>query len=73
LIGEHLLLLDQERESEEAYNDVEKRDNVQLKELTFIEFEATFRAVQIVRRKIINAETYLDRSIQIRGGQSHRI
>jgi hypothetical protein len=70
---DHLLLLDQEREFQGPYSNAEEPDNVQLKVLTPLEFEAIFRVVEIVKRKIVNAVTYLDGSIQIHRGHALRI
>jgi hypothetical protein len=42
LTDDDLLLLDQQRAFEEADNDAEERDNVQVKEFTLKEFENIF-------------------------------
>jgi hypothetical protein len=47
LTDDDLLLLEQQRASEEANSDAEKRDNLHVKEFTFKEFEYIFRAVEI--------------------------
>jgi hypothetical protein len=60
-----LLHLDQQRAYEEADNDVEERDNVRVKEFTLKEFEDVFRAVEVVKQKIMDADPNLDRSMQI--------
>jgi hypothetical protein len=60
------LLFDQQRAIEEADNGAEERDNVQVKEFTLKEFEDIFRAVEVVKHKIMDADPNLDRSMQIR-------
>jgi hypothetical protein len=60
------LLLDQQRTFEEADNDAEERDNVQLKEFTLKEFEDIFRAVEVVKQQIMDADRNFDRNMQIR-------
>jgi hypothetical protein len=39
---------------------------VQVKELTLNKFEDIFRAVEVVKQKIMDAESNIDRSMQIR-------
>lgn len=41
-------------------------------EITLLEFEAYFRVVQFVKRKIVNAVGYFDRNIQIQRGHPLR-
>jgi hypothetical protein len=62
--GDHLLLLDQQR-AIEADNDIEERDNMQVKEFTLKEFEDIFRAVEVVNQKIMVADPNFDRCMQI--------
>jgi hypothetical protein len=54
------LLLDQQRAFEEADSGAEEQDNVQVKEFTLKEFEDIFRAVEVVRQKIMDADPNLD-------------
>jgi hypothetical protein len=60
LTDDDLLLLDQQRAFEEADNDTEERDNVQVKEFTLKEFENFFRAVEVAKQKIMDAEPNLE-------------
>jgi hypothetical protein len=57
-----VLLLDEQRAFEEA----EEQDNVQVNEFTLKEFEDIFRAVEVVKQKIMDADPNLERSMQIR-------
>jgi hypothetical protein len=66
LTDDDLLLLDEQRAFEEADNDAEEGDNVQVKEVTLKESEDFFRAIEIVKNNIIDADPNLDRSMQIR-------
>jgi hypothetical protein len=61
LIDDDLLLLDQQKAFEEAENNAEERDNVQVKE-----FEDIFQAVEVVKQQIMDADPNFDRSMQIR-------
>jgi hypothetical protein len=56
LTADYLIFLDQQRTFEEADIDAEERDNVQVKEFTLKEFEDFFRAVEIVKQKIMDAD-----------------
>jgi hypothetical protein len=60
------LLLGQQRASEEADNDAEERDTVQVKEVTLKNFQDIFRAVEVVKQEIMDADHNLNRSMQIR-------
>ncbi|XP_051842461.1 uncharacterized protein LOC127554692 [Antechinus flavipes] len=51
---------------EEASNDLKESDNMQMKEFTLKEFEDLFRAVEVMKQKIMNADPNVSRSIQIR-------
>jgi hypothetical protein len=64
LTDDDFLLLDQQRAFEEADNDAEERDNVQVKEFTLKESEDIFRTVGAVKQKIMDADPNLDRSMQ---------
>jgi hypothetical protein len=55
LADDDLLLLYQQRTFEEADNDAKERDNVQVKEFTLKECEDNFRAVGVVKQKIMAA------------------
>jgi hypothetical protein len=57
--------LDQQRAFEEANNDAEERDNLQVKEFTPKELEDIFRAVEVMKQKIMDTDPNLDRSMQI--------
>jgi hypothetical protein len=57
--------LDQQRTIDEADNDAEEPDNMQVKEFTLKEFGDIFRAVEVVNQKIMDADPNLDRSMQI--------
>lgn len=59
------LLLDQHGAFEEANNDAEEWDNVQLKEFTLKEFEDIFRAVEVMKQRITAADPNLNWSMQI--------
>jgi hypothetical protein len=61
-----LLLLNQQRAFEEADIDAEGLDNVQVKEVILKEFERFFRAVKVLKQKIMDADPNLDRNMQIR-------
>jgi hypothetical protein len=52
LTDDDLLILNRQRAFEEADNDTEERDNVQVKEFTLKEFEDILRAVEVVKQKI---------------------
>jgi uncharacterized protein YjcR len=60
------LLLDQQRAFEEANNDAEEQDNVQVKKFTLKELEDIFRAVEVLEQKMMDAGSNLDRSMQTR-------
>ncbi|KAM9033903.1 uncharacterized protein LOC105749892 [Sarcophilus harrisii] len=51
---------------EEANNDLKESDNMQMKEFTLKEFEDLFRAAEVMKQKIMNADPNVSRSIQIR-------
>jgi hypothetical protein len=60
----YLLLLDQQRVFQEA-DDAEERDNTQAKEFSLNKFEDVFRAVEVVKQKIVDADPNAERSMQI--------
>jgi hypothetical protein len=60
------LFLDQQRAFEEADNEAEGRDDVQVKDLILKELEDIFRAVEFLKQNIMDADRNLDRSMQIR-------
>jgi hypothetical protein len=66
LTDDDLLLLDQRSSFEEADNDAEERDNVQVKEVTLKESEDSFRAEEVVKQRIMDADSNMNRSMQIR-------
>jgi hypothetical protein len=51
-----VLLLDQQRESEEAHNDAEERVNAQVQEFTLKEYEVIFRAVEVMEQKFMDSD-----------------
>jgi hypothetical protein len=53
-------------QNEEADSDAEERDNVQVREFSLKEFKDSFRAVEVVKRRIMDADPNFDRSMQIR-------
>jgi hypothetical protein len=69
-LTDDFLLLDQQRAFEKAVNVAKERDNVQVKEFTFKKFEGIFRAVEVVKQNIMDADSNLDRSMWIKRSAS---